>query len=140
MLYSGQALIDTSVVIALFDPSDQFYDEARRYFQENAAGFVWATLNETSHELYTRVRFQADTQTALKRYDFLRSGEFHVLDFDSDDENSARSLIEQYEEHTISFHDALCAAIMSRAGIYKIFSFDHDFWTLGFEVHPGQTS
>jgi predicted nucleic acid-binding protein len=38
-----------------------------------------------------------------------------------------------------SFHDALCAVTMHRAGIYKVFSFDSDFWTLGFEVMPGRT-
>ena len=113
--------------------------EARQFFTANKSSLVWATLNETSHELYTRVRYQADTSNALEQFDFLRSGEFRVLEFNLKDENYARSLLDRYGEHVISFHDALCAAIMERVGIYKIFSFDSDFWTLGFEVYPGLT-
>jgi predicted nucleic acid-binding protein len=32
------------------------------------------------------------------------------------------------------------AAIMRRIGLYKVFTFDSDFWTMGFQVIPGTTA
>lgn len=137
VLYDRLALIDTSAVVALFDPSDQFHDEARDLYL--AAELVWYTLNVTAHETFTRIRYDKGLPTALERFDFLRNGRFHVLTFDEDDEKRARHLLERYQDQAVSFHDALCAVAMLRAGIYKIFSFDSDFWALGFEVIPGRT-
>jgi len=37
------------------------------------------------------------------------------------------------------FHDALCASVMKREGIYRVFTFDKHFWSFGFEVLPGAT-
>ena len=46
------------------------------------------------------------------------------------------SLLEKYYDKSLSFHDALCAAVMMRNKIYRIFSFDHDFRWFGFLVQP----
>ena len=53
------------------------------------------------------------------------------------DEKSALAILERFSEHAISFHDALCAAVMRRLGIYRVFTFDKDYWVMGFEVLPG---
>lgn len=137
VVYDQLALIDTSAVIALFDPKDQFHQEARVFFA--TADLMWFTLNATAHETFTRVRYSKGLATALGGFDFLRSGQFRLLPFDNKDEQEARHLLEKYSDQTFSFHDALCAVIMLRARIYKVFSFDSDFWALGFEVMPGIT-
>lgn len=136
-VYDQVALIDTSAVIALFDPKDQFHQEAKAFF--NTANLVWFTLNTTAHETFTRVCYDKGLTSALERYDFLRSDRFRLLAFDDADEQRARNLLGKYRDQSFSFHDALCAVVMPRAGIFKVFSFDHDFWTLGFEVLPGRT-
>lgn len=138
IVYDQFALIDTSAVIALFNPRDQFHEEARALFN-TTHDLVWFTLNATAHETFTRVRYSEYLASALNRFDFLRSERFHLLAFNKEDELKARELLEKYNDQMFSFHDALCAVIMLRAGIYKIFSFDSDFWTLGFEVIPGPT-
>lgn len=136
-VYDGMIAVDTSAVIALHDPQDQFHDQACRFF-EDSTGFVWMALNVTTHELFTRVRYDAGLPKALSGYDFMRG--FRILQFDADDEISARQLLEKYGDQTLSFHDALCAAVMLREGIFRVFSFDRDFWLFGFEVLPGATA
>lgn len=138
VVYEQMALIDTSAVIALFDPNDQFHRDAKALF-EDAAELLWFTVNTTAHELFTRVRYDVGLPEALNRYDYLRSERFQVLKFDASDEQQARALLQKYDDQVLSFHDALCAVVMLREGIYKIFSFDKDFWILGFEVMPGIT-
>ena len=136
-VYDQVALIDTSAVIALFDTKDQFHREAKAFF--DAANLVWFTLNTTAHETFTRARYDVGLTSALGQYDFLRSDRFRLLAFDDADEQRARNLLGKYRDQSFSFHDALCAAVMLRVGIFKVFSFDRDFWTLGFEVLPGWT-
>jgi len=136
-VYDQVALIDTSAVIALFDPKDQFHSEAKAFYE--TADLFWYTLNITAHETFTRVRYDKGLTTALSQFDFLRTDRFQLLLFDQTDERQARQLLGKYCDQSFSFHDALCATVMLRSGIYKIFSFDHDFWTLGFQVLPGQT-
>jgi predicted nucleic acid-binding protein len=45
--------------------------------------------------------------------------------------------LEKYSDQKISFHDALCAAVMLRIGAYRAFAFDKHFWIMGFEMLPG---
>ena len=139
IVYDRMIAIDTSAVIALLNPKDQFHDQARQFFK-SAEGLTWLALNVTTHELFTRVRYDDGLLTALTRYDFMRGGDFRLLKFDTNDEISARGLLEKYGDQKLSFHDALCAVVMLREGIFKIFSFDRDFWVLGFEVLPGTTA
>jgi predicted nucleic acid-binding protein len=135
-VYDRMVAVDTSAIIALLDPADQFHDAAQQFFG-HSQGLVWFSLNATSHELFTRVRYKNGLPTALLRYDFVRREPFKLLQFDTDDENTARRLLAKYDDQILSFHDALCAAVMIREGIFRVFSFDRDFWLFGFEVLPG---
>jgi len=98
-------------------------------------------LKVTTHETYTRTRYNCNLELALQSYDFLRTLPFSLLDFNEEDESEARSLIEERADQKYSFHDALCAIVMKRVGIPNIFTFDKHFWTmdLGFTVFPGPT-
>ena len=138
VLYEGIALIDSSAAIALFDETDQYHAEATAFFEaENS--IEWVVLNVTSHETFTRYRYSKGLVGALRSYDFMRSGDIHQLGFDRQDEADARGILGRYSDQTLSFHDALCAAVMRRVGIFKVFTFDRDFWILGFQVIPGYT-
>jgi hypothetical protein len=128
-------LVDTSAVIALFDDHDQWHREAKRFFDQE--DFSWVTVDVTAHEVYTRVRYDRDCTHALQHYDFLRSGKITVISFAREDESSARTILEKYSDQKISFHDALCAAVMLRIGAYRAFAFDKHFWIMGFEMLPG---
>jgi predicted nucleic acid-binding protein len=129
-------LIDTSAAIALSHQKDQFHIEAQKFFNATD-NVVWVTLNATAHETYTRARYDIGFNQAITLYDFLTGKPLYQISFQNDDEKEARSLLERYSDHKISFHDALCASVMKRIGIYRIFSFDYHFFTFGFEVFPG---
>jgi predicted nucleic acid-binding protein len=134
----SHALIDTSAVVAMLDPSDKYHRAATEFFALNGH-LVWHSLNATSHETFTRVRYDFDLPRALERYGFLRTQPFRLLPFDEHDEQAAEGLLRKYDDQVISYHDALCAAVMHRHGILRIFAFDAHFWALGFEMLPGVT-
>ena len=138
-VYERFALIDSSAVIALSEPTDQFHIDAREFLVQDH-GLVWFTMNTTAHEVFTRIRYDKGLRDALEQFDYLRTPSFRILHFENQDEQRARILLEKYHDQRFSFHDALCAAVMRRLGIFKIFSFDADFWKLGFEVMPGRTA
>lgn len=141
-LYRRTVLVDSSAVIALLNPDDRFHQEAQQFFN-GSRGVSWCALRATSHEAYTRVRKFRYPRTpvgfALQHFDFFRTPNIYLLDFDAADEAAARQILAQYGDQILSFHDALCAAVMLRNQLYRIFSFDRDFWTLGLEVVPGIT-
>ena len=135
--YDRAALIDSSAVIALHDPIEQFHLDAVRFY--SSSEFVWCTLDVTAHEVFTRVRYRSSVMHALEHFDFLRNTNGHRLyQFNLDDEVEARKMLKRYSDHSISYHDALCAAAMKRLGILRIFTFDSDFAVMGFEVFPGR--
>ena len=138
VIYDKFALIDSSAVISLTTPTDQFHEFAKEFFEQNP-GFVWFTVNTTAHETFTRIRYDSGLQDALAQFDFLRTSRFRFLQFGCQDEMNARALLAKYDDQRFSFHDALCAVVMLRSGILNIFSFDSDFSTMGFVVLPGWT-
>ena len=137
-LFEGLVLIDSSAVIALYDESEALHTTAQQFF-ENQHDLTWLALNVTSHESFTRLRYDTNLKTAIAGYQFLRSNGVRPLTFTAADEDTARRLIEKYTDKKLSFHDALCAAVMLREGIFRIFTFDSDFWAFGFQVLPGNT-
>lgn len=137
-LYENIGLVDTSAVLELHRKDAPFHAEAKRFFEESS-GLTWCVLNATSHEAFTRQRYDIRLESALETYRFMRGGQFRQLDFGKEDEDRAVELLGKYRDKTLSFHDALCAAVMVREGIYKVFSFDSDFWCFGFAVLPGLT-
>ena len=140
VLYEHIALVDSSAVIALLNENDRFHQEATDFLDEAAETLAWSALDVTAHESFTRVRYQRHLWAALEHYDFLRFPDYEVLRFTPEDEDEARALLAKYDDQLLSYHDALCAAVMLRIGIFKIFTFDRDFWTLGFQVLPGITA
>jgi predicted nucleic acid-binding protein len=137
-LYDDIGLVDTSAVLELHREGAPFHAEAKRFFGERT-GVTWCVLNATSHEAFTRQRYDVRLESALDTYGFMRGVQFRQLDFNQADEDRAIELLRKYRDQTLSFHDALCAAVMLRNGIYKVFTFDSDFWCFGFAVLPGVT-
>jgi len=133
-LRENVALIDTSAVVSILDRRDSLHRLFTSFFEN--APLDWAALNLTAHETFTRVRYRADVHLGLRGFDLLRSTGVTVIDFEERDETRARALLVKYADHRISHHDAICAAVMRRTGIYKIFTQDSDFQILGFQVLP----
>ena len=134
-IYEKYALVDTSAVVALFDPKDKFHVVARTFLRNT--DLTLFALNVTSHESFTRGRYDHGLARGREHFDFLRSSVLFQIRFTEDDEKEAYRMLSKYTDQLLSFHDALCGAAMLRAGIYKIFGFDKDFFTFGFELVPG---
>jgi uncharacterized protein len=134
ILRDNIALIDTSAVIALLDDREALHTDARHFLED--CPLDWASVDLTAHETFTRLRARTDVVRGFRGFDFLRT-DLTVINFLRDDELRARSILEKYADHSISYHDAACAAVMLRSGIYKIFTFDRDFLILGFQIIPG---
>src|SRR5215813_9350674 len=122
--FDDAAVIDTSAALALHDPRDQFHRLAIQQFTRPAKELFWVVFDVTTHETYTRARYRQAYRAAMEHYNFLRQGTFRLIRFLPEDERAAERLLAKYAEHALSYHDALCAAMMLRLGIYKIFSFD----------------
>ena len=138
--FENAVLIDSSAVIALHDSGERFHAEAVALFSA-AADFVWFALDVTSHETFTIARSRHSFPAAWERYRFLRGDyDIHLARFTDADEQEAERILQRYSDHSLSFHDALCAASMKRMGIAKVFTFDRDFLVMGFEVLPGTLS
>lgn len=137
-IYNNAILIDTSAVIALKDSKDRYHKHANIFFESTEIS-LWVVLNETTHESYTRARYDFDFEKAIEVHNFLTDDAIMQIAFNKNDEKLTIKMLEKYAEHSISFHDALCAVVMKKVGIYKVFTFDKHFWTFGFEVVPGQT-
>jgi predicted nucleic acid-binding protein len=133
--YEQVALFDTSAVIALHDPQEPRHAAVRSLYA-NAHDLIWAALDVTSHECFTRVRYSRGLQPAFEQYGFLRDGGIKLIRFEAGDENTALDVLRRYADHTISFHDALCFAVMKRHGIFRVVSVDSDFQIFGLEVLP----
>ena len=135
VVYEHIALVDTSAVIALHDPTDRFHAVAQEFLQTTELALV--SLNVTAHEAYTRGRYDTGLDRACAHFDFMRSSLFARLCFTKYDEDKAYEMLMKYADQQLSFHDALCGAVMLREGIYKVFAFDRDFFSFGFELLPG---
>jgi predicted nucleic acid-binding protein len=136
-VYRDVIVIDTAAVVALLESSERFHEHARICFSEQPET-IWASVNVTAHEAFTRARYAGSSCAhALSHFDLLRGTNVRVLSFAPEDEQHARAILVKYADQGLSFHDALCAAVMRRVGIYRIFSFDRDFAVLGFQLVPG---
>jgi len=135
VLYKQVTLIDTSAVVAIHDDREAHHQIAKLFFESQKV-MAWTSLDVTAHESFTRVRYNTDLPQAMKAFDFLRSKPVKFIPFLAEDEIKARDLLTKYSDHRLSFHDVLCAAVMLRLGIYKVFTFDKDFLILGFDIFP----
>ena len=132
-------MIDTSAVLALHDPQDGHHQFAVRLFNNtsNLGDLKWLVLDATTHELFTRARYNGSLRSAQEQYAFVRRTPFRLVRYLPEDEKSAEALLEKYADQRLSFHDALCSAVMLRLGVYRIFAFDFHFSVVGFQVIPG---
>lgn len=67
--YDGTILIDTSAILALLNPHDQFHTSAKNFFN-TSSDIVWVVLNCTKHETYTRTRYNIDFKKAIYSYEY----------------------------------------------------------------------
>jgi predicted nucleic acid-binding protein len=139
LAYANAVLVDTSAVVALVNESDPLHQQATACLEQLRGENLLCAVNVTAHESFTRLRYGCTLELAGAGYALLRCGGVRTLEFVESDEEKALTLARKYTDKTLSFHDSLCAAVMLRHAMYRVFSFDADFWAFGFEVLPGVT-
>jgi predicted nucleic acid-binding protein len=137
--YESAVLIDTSATVALVDEADSFHSSAAGCFERLKEDVVLCAVDVSAHESFTRLRYNKGHVAAKDGFQLLRATAILTLDFLVEDEQKALQLAQKYQDKSLSFHDALCAAVMMRHQMFRVFSFDSDFWAFGFDVLPGET-
>jgi predicted nucleic acid-binding protein len=135
-LFARAVVLDTSIVFARHCERDRRHKRAVAALESLGPTSLYA-VNVTAHETFTRLRQDVGLDGALDGYEFIRAKGVTTLEFNALDEQGALASLRKYKDQNLSFHDALCASVMKRVGIYKIISLDKDFFTFGFEVFPG---
>jgi predicted nucleic acid-binding protein len=116
-------LIDTGVLVALFDKSDNYHQAALKFVKNFKGQFISTTavLTETCYLL----DFSVETQ--LNFLTWVRNGAIKLEPILIEDLERIISLTRKYADLPMDFTDATLVAIGERLNIQKIASIDSDF-------------
>lgn len=119
-----RVLVDTGVLYALIDPSDQYHVRAHR---EAALLAGWDVLlaYPILLESYSLVLQRLGRQVA-GQYLAQASSSFSIVNVITDDYQAAIDLIDRYGDQVISLFDAVLAVLSERLDV-MLWTFDSDF-------------
>lgn len=128
--------IDTSFLIALLFSRDRMHLRAKN-FLANQTNFQGVVSNLILNELLTYFSRHANLKTALEfQSKLLQDPAFEVIWVGKEFHVAGSKILQKYQEHHISFVDAVSFAIMKQNKIHKALSFDRDFVRAGVECLP----
>ncbi|TCP23810.1 putative nucleic acid-binding protein [Scopulibacillus darangshiensis] len=123
--------VDISAFMALNDAKDQHYQEAMS-IASNIGEIKFVISDAVISETYTILRYRLGQRQAFRFLStVLDSKEYEIVAISNDLRKLTLDLLEKYNDHKISYCDALSAAIMAQYKIPCIFTFDHHFEILG---------
>ncbi|MDZ7687982.1 MAG: PIN domain-containing protein [Halobacteriales archaeon] len=135
--------IDTGAFFARFNESDEHHAVASAVFEDIRSGDGGYSPLYTSrfvlYELVDLLLYKVGYDTALGALDaILASESFNVLPVTEKTVRKARDEFERYDDQRISFVDHTSAVLCEEREIDRVFGFDSDFRTLGFELVPSK--
>lgn len=130
--------IDTGAFLARHLSNDQHHSRAVVF---------WASIQKTNETCVTSNFVLDETFTLLGRragYSFAAqrainiyaSGSLIILRSDKEDELKAIDFFKKYSDHRLSFTDCVSFVLMRKRNIKKVFTFDHHFQMMGFQLFP----
>jgi len=132
----GPALIDTSALLAVANPRDQYHDEAisigRRHL---AAGGRWVGTTLVLSEFHGHLLQLRGSEMARSHLDALLSDPAHEW-VDGTVElvrEASERWLARYRDQAFSLTDAVGFEVMRRMDVTHAFAFDHHFEVAGFE-------
>jgi predicted nucleic acid-binding protein len=130
-------LADTGALLALFNPRDEFHQQAKKFVRQAAqTRFVVTELivSETVTRLRARTNAAraADVGTAL-----LTSRRYEVLFIDPALFEAGLADLRRFSDKRLSLVDAVSFAVIRALALDGSFTFDRDFRDCGFRVYPG---
>jgi predicted nucleic acid-binding protein len=133
--------VDSSAYYAAAVTRDEYHPAARATLSqfEREHGHFFTTryvLAETHALIVARRRDSALALRVLSGIETSRSTT--VVPMTEADEQRARTILEQYQDHLFSLTDALSFAVMERLNIAYAFTFDGDFAEFGVSIIPSR--
>jgi len=118
-----KTLIDSGVIIALFDKSDTFHQKSVEFLRTFKGELItsWAVMTEVSHMLDFNQQVQIDF---LK---WAELGGLKVYNITQDEIASIRVMMEKYLDIPMDLADATLMHIANKEKISTIVSIDSDF-------------
>ncbi|MBO6794780.1 MAG: PIN domain-containing protein [Balneolaceae bacterium] len=116
-------LIDTGPIVALFDKSDAYHDQALEFISDFKGTLITslATITETLYLL----DFNQNAQLAFLKW--IEAGAVQIESIDHEDFGSLISNFEKYADRPIDFADGCLLVLAERLGIIDIATIDNDF-------------
>lgn len=128
--------VDTSAWIMLLNQDENRHQEAIETYNGYLKNKVKLTSNMVIAETYTWLRLRVGFESAMDFLKIMRQmqeEEFLVIVWsDYDIENKSFRYLQKYDDHDLSFADAVSFAIMDKMGIKDAFTFDRHFVITGF--------
>ena len=126
-----RCFVDTSAFVALNNPNDQHYQEAIG-IAKTLDHYQFILSDAVLTETYSLLRYRLGYHVARRFLSHVLDHEqFQVMEVTSKARLDALNLLEKFNDHKISYCDALSVALMNLNHIETIFSFDHHFELLG---------
>jgi hypothetical protein len=122
-------LIDTGVLVALFDKSDSYHQAALAFIKNFKGQFISTTAVLT--EVCYLLDFSVETQ--LNFLTWVRNGAVKLEPVLVDDLEKIITLTRKYADLPMDFADSTLVAIADRLNIQKIASIDSDFMIYRFK-------
>ena len=131
----NRLFVDTGAWYALVDSRDPAHDRAKGFFAANCLPLI--TTNFVFDETVTLIRKKLGWQTAADFGERLRSSKrLAIVPVLEADEQKAWSIFLKYRDQDFSYTDCTSFAVMQRLKIATVFSFDHHFRIMKFNVVP----
>jgi len=130
--------VDTSGWVAVADQSDQFHDQAARFYRQAFAHYAGLmTTSLVLAESYALLRRALPTDRVLYWLDrLLASPRVEVVYGDRALIDRARSVLAAYGDQKFSLADAVSFVVMRDRGLREALAFDRHFQTAGFTLVP----
>ncbi|MFZ5639316.1 MAG: type II toxin-antitoxin system VapC family toxin [Bacillota bacterium] len=132
----NMVFVDTSAWIMLLNQDESRHEEAVETYNGYLKNKVKLTSNMVIAETYTWLRRRIGYKNAmdfLKIMHQMQEEELMVVVWSNTDiENIAFRYLQKYDDHELSFVDAVSFAIMDEMSIKETFTFDRHFSITGF--------
>lgn len=136
---SKKVFVDTGAFLALANSADQYHETAVRCLgMLRASRAFLVTTNFILDETYTRLHRKAGLKVAIAFGEKVQSSrELKIYTVERSLEKLAWQIFKHDQAHSFSYTDCTSFALMRRRKVREAFSFDDDFTSFGWTVHPG---
>lgn len=133
--------VDTGAFIALLWSRDRAHDRVVDTLSAlRSRGERLLTCDPVIGETATRLRYDAGLEPTLRFHDLVQQavtvGQLDVVEPGPDLRSTAFELMGRYDGLSLSYADAVGAAVARGHGVDTVFGLDEDFRVLGFDLVP----